>query len=565
MKRKNTRNRSTSIRVKESSVKLKEDPPLVSMSPPRASIQQQLSSIINYVSESSSLSLSPKRDIQPSSTKNNASIPTSEMQSKVATLQQPQNQLTSSLTPLIVPQSRRWRDWWLRWFTGWFMITGMFAYAYTFKQPGMALFIAIIQTLMYKEIVSIALSVSHENELPTFHYFYYYWFLVAMYLMYSKTLQVYFISAITSLVAKSHISKSISSISSGATPFNDADDAEYLFASGFQILHNTSASIFSNFKSTSINLLHYSITHCVPIAFVLWILGLCAFVISLRQRKHLRYQFAQFAYCHMALIVVVVQSTFLVANIYAGGLIWFFVPCGLVVQNDVFAYFFGFFFGKTPLIRLSPKKTWEGFLGGSIATFLGAFWYTGFLQSITFLDIKYLMVCPVEYGVGTSIHYCNTSTIANGLYVSHKLIEYKTLAYYLSYILPEYYLHTLTLSKMQLHAAALALFASFIAPFGGFFASGFKRTLRIKDFSSAIPGHGGFTDRMDCQVVMGAFSYIYARYILGIGVGYSGGESDVATILVRLVKSMSTRDLNSLYEMIGLYLASAGQLERVQG
>ena len=32
------------------------------------------------------------------------------------------------------------------------------------------------------------------------------------------------------------------------------------------------------------------------------------------------------------------------------------------------AYIFGFFFGRTPLIQLSPKKTWEGFIGGGIAT-----------------------------------------------------------------------------------------------------------------------------------------------------------------------------------------------------
>jgi phosphatidate cytidylyltransferase len=37
------------------------------------------------------------------------------------------------------------------------------------------------------------------------------------------------------------------------------------------------------------------------------------------------------------------------------------------------AYFFGVFFGKTPLIKLSPKKTWEGFIGASITTVLSAF------------------------------------------------------------------------------------------------------------------------------------------------------------------------------------------------
>lgn len=53
---------------------------------------------------------------------------------------------------------------------------------------------------------------------------------------------------------------------------------------------------------------------------------------------------------------------------------------------------------------------------------------------------------------------------------------------------------------MQFHALVLSMFASIIAPFGGFFASGFKRGFKIKDFGDSIPGHGGMTDRMDCQV-----------------------------------------------------------------
>jgi len=53
---------------------------------------------------------------------------------------------------------------------------------------------------------------------------------------------------------------------------------------------------------------------------------------------------------------------------------------------------------------------------------------------------------------------------------------------------------------VQFHAVVLAAFASIIAPFGGFFASGFKRGFKIKDFGDSIPGHGGMTDRMDCQV-----------------------------------------------------------------
>ena len=40
----------------------------------------------------------------------------------------------------------------------------------------------------------------------------------------------------------------------------------------------------------------------------------------------------------------------------------------MIICNDIMAYMFGFFFGKTPLIKLSPKKTWEGFIGGAVAT-----------------------------------------------------------------------------------------------------------------------------------------------------------------------------------------------------
>ena len=81
---------------------------------------------------------------------------------------------------------------------------------------------------------------------------------------------------------------------------------------------------------------------------------------------------------------------------------------------------------------------------------------------------------------------------------------------------------TIVAAPMQFHAVALAVFASAIAPFGGFFASGFKRGFGIKDFGDSIPGHGGMTDRMDCQVVMAAFSYIYyhtyiERSVLSMG------------------------------------------------
>ena len=56
----------------------------------------------------------------------------------------------------------------------------------------------------------------------------------------------------------------------------------------------------------------------------------------------------------------------------------------------------------------------------------------------------------------------------------------------------------------------MATFASVVAPFGGFFASGFKRAFDIKDFGDSIPGHGGLMDRLD-----GFVAAILMAWIIG--------------------------------------------------
>lgn len=68
---------------------------------------------------------------------------------------------------------------------------------------------------------------------------------------------------------------------------------------------------------------------------------------------------------------------------------------------------------------------------------------------------------------------------------------------------------TVTLYPFLLHAFFMSIFASVIGPFGGFFASGFKRAFKIKDFGDIIPGHGGIMDRFDCQFLMATFVNVY--------------------------------------------------------
>lgn len=64
-------------------------------------------------------------------------------------------------------------------------------------------------------------------------------------------------------------------------------------------------------------------------------------------------------------------------------------------------------------------------------------------------------------------------------------------------------------------------FGSLVAPFGGFLMSAIKRAYGIKDFDSVIPGHGGVTDRMDCQLVMILFTFVhYQTFIRHAPVGY---------------------------------------------
>jgi len=117
-------------------------------------------------------------------------------------------------------------------------------------------------------------------------------------------------------------------------------------------------------------------------------LGFVLFVANLK-KGHYKFQFTQFAWTHMALLLITAQSHFLANNIFEG-MIWFFLPSSLVIVNDIFAYIFGFFFGRTPLIRLSPKKTVEGFIGGWLSSIV---W--GILICQLLINFPY-MLCPAK-------------------------------------------------------------------------------------------------------------------------------------------------------------------------
>lgn len=220
------------------------------------------------------------------------------------------------------------------------------------------------------------------------------------------------------------------------------------------------------------------------LSYCLYMVGFLVFVGTLKQST-CREQYAHFCATHLALLLVVIQGHFIEFNILHG-LFWFLVPVSLVIVNDIGAYVCGITMGRHPLIEISPKKTKEGFVGAWVCTVVFGVFITYLSSSSDY------MICPMdEIGVNAfSQHTCKPNQV----------FEQQTW-YFFGY--------SATFPSIYFHVAVLSTFASLIAPFGGFFASGFKRAFKVKDFGDTIPGHGGIVDRFDCQFVMGMFSYLY--------------------------------------------------------
>lgn len=143
------------------------------------------------------------------------------------------------------------------------------------------------------------------------------------------------------------------------------------------------------------------------------------------------------------------------------------MSCLLVVCNDICAYVAGKAFGKNKLIEVSPKKTWEGFIGGLIGTLLFAFFAANHLATPALICRQYeFTVIPFQDLT------CPTPDFLIPFTVS----------------LPSVFKHVglgaIQITELQIHTVVLGLWASAIAPFGGFFASGIKRAMKIKVVSS---------------------------------------------------------------------------------
>ena len=210
----------------------------------------------------------------------------------------------------------------------------------------------------------------------------------------------------------------------------------------------------------------------------------------------IRFQLSQHMWSVVTVCLVVFQCKYFPSNTL-NGIFWFFFPMANVIMNDVSAYFVGITFGRkfisAPFLALSPNKTWEGFIGAFLCTMIFSFFFSALLAQYSW------NICPADmlhvWPFPPSLH-CEPNPV---------------------FVLKEYTLPIIgktMLYPIQWHGLSYGLFASLVAPFGGFFASAIKRAYKKKDFDSFMPGHGGMMDRMDCQLLMITFnSFYYSSFI----------------------------------------------------
>ena len=208
------------------------------------------------------------------------------------------------------------------------------------------------------------------------------------------------------------------------------------------------------------------------IGYVVFTLYCTLFILTVLTLKQglLKFQLGQFMWSILTVCLVVFQTKFFATNTL-NGLFWFFFPMATVVMNDVSAYFCGITMGKKfikfPLNAMSPNKTWEGFMGAAVLTLIFSFYFPKLLAQYTWFT------CPAE-----------------GLYIwpFPPPLVCEPNAVFIETVMKFPYFGEITILPIQIHGLAYGLFASLVAPFGGFFASAIKRAYKKKDFDSFMPG-----------------------------------------------------------------------------
>ena len=132
-------------------------------------------------------------------------------------------------------------------------------------------------------------------------------------------------------------------------------------------------------------------------------------------------------------------------------LIWFILVAAW--GTDTCAYFVGCKFGKHKFSKISPKKSIEGCIGGTVGSIILTLIYAFALNRLAGLEISYIYI------------------------------------------------------------ALIGCALSILSQIGDLSASSIKRTVGIKDFGNLIPGHGGMLDRIDSIIFIAPFAYFLLTLI----------------------------------------------------
>ena len=122
--------------------------------------------------------------------------------------------------------------------------------------------------------------------------------------------------------------------------------------------------------------------------------------------------------------------------------------------NDTMAYIVGSLIGKTPFNKISPKKTWEGTIGGAV------------------LCVVVMGFAAIYFTADLDIHFKNY------------------------------------------HWFIMAAIAAITGTYGDLLESKLKRLAGVKDSGNIMPGHGGFLDRFDSLLVAVPFIWLYLWLVI---------------------------------------------------
>lgn len=128
----------------------------------------------------------------------------------------------------------------------------------------------------------------------------------------------------------------------------------------------------------------------LPIKYLLLIFPLLTSVFLIKLYKKDEKPFTQVAYTFLGLIYVTIPFSLLNVIVFNSGQYRFQIIFGILFilwASDTGAYFTGILFGKKKLFeRVSPKKTWEGSIGGAILAFVFAYGFSVFFTDLTFIQ-----------------------------------------------------------------------------------------------------------------------------------------------------------------------------------